>query len=249
MLRREFLAASAAMPLRRKAGRCIFLKLTGGPSQLDTWDPKPDAPREIRGPFRAIPTSVPGIQVTELFPKLARQAHRVAFVRSMYSDEAATHESIPPGMASFGQRCVTVNMFDTVIDAPSWDTHGSAPFTTMNCLRDAVAPRFDQMFTRLLQDLDERGLLESTMVVAAGEFGRTPRTNASGGRDHWTGCWTALFAGGPVRGGQVIGSSDSTASEPRDRPVSPAEFQATIAFALGVTPHDPTVEPAYKLFR
>ena len=74
----------------------------------------------------------------------------------------------------------------------------------------------------------------STLVMAMGEFGRTPKINPRGGRDHWPGCWSILLAGGGVKGGQVIGSSDSTGAEPKDRPVTPAEIAATVYAALGV---------------
>ena len=87
---------------------------------------------------------------------------------------------------------------------------------------------------------DDRGLLDTTLVVATGEFGRTPKLNANGGRDHWAGCWTALVAGGGVRGGNVVGRSDATGGEPADRPVTPQELVATIFHALGV-PADATI--------
>ena len=77
-------------------------------------------------------------------------------------------------------------------------------------------------------------MLSNTLVLAMGEFGRTPQLNPRGGRDHWSGCWTILFAGAGVRGGQVIGSSDRTGSEPKDRPVSPEEVAATVYAAIGI---------------
>jgi uncharacterized protein (DUF1501 family) len=77
-------------------------------------------------------------------------------------------------------------------------------------------------------------LLNKTLVLATGEFGRTPKLNPRGGRDHWPGVWSILFAGAGVRGGQVIGSSDRIGAEPRDRPVSPAEVAATVYHALGI---------------
>src|SRR5205814_8664891 len=98
-------------------------------------------------------------------------------------------------------------------------------------------PMFDQAYTALLDDLSDRGLLGSTLVVAMGEFGRTPHLNARGGRDHWPGVWSILLAGGGIRGGQVIGSSDALGAEPKDRPVAPAEVAATIYRALGADPH------------
>ena len=93
---------------------------------------------------------------------------------------------------------------------------------------------FDLAYTALLEDLKQRGLLDTTLVVAMGEFGRTPQLNPRGGRDHWPGVWSVLFAGAGVRGGQVVGASDKTGAEPKDRPVTPAEVAATVYHGLGV---------------
>ena len=331
--RREFLtaastaacgvAALAAPPQttpRPTADACIFLMLTGGPSQLDTWDPKPAARSDVRGPFRPIPTRVPGVQVTELFPKMAAMADTFSLVRTLHHTAAPVHETgfqllntgklfrdgpewpsigavvthlkgerggyppwwVMPGRevqtgvsVSHGQdrgflpvpdyylcrpnltaapfenvcRCamtavksgarfVTVNMYPTVFDAPSWDCHADrgSLATDLTDYRDTVAPTFDTAFTQLLTDLEDRGLLDRTLVVAVGEFGRTPVPNANGGRDHWPGCWTAILAGGGVRGGRVVGMSDAVAGEPKDRPVTPQELVATIYHALGIGP-------------
>ncbi len=358
-----------------KDTNCILLFLLGGPSQLDTWDLKPEASDTIRGPFRPIATNVPGIQISEHFPRMAQRAHRYAIVRSVHHEEAPVHETgqqmmqtghlfrggldyphygailsqqrgphvkgVPPyivlptplgntgirvshgqgagalgaryepfvlhadpnrllhgrnlldavdtaqraydsgaeqssafqelftaqakrafdlsaereemrscyGRNTFGQSCLlarrliehgvrlaTVNMFDTVFNTVTWDCHadGGALPTTLDDYRDILCPMFDRAYSALLDDLAERGLLETTVVVAMGEFGRTPLLNPRGGRDHWPGVWSILFAGGAVRGGQVIGSSDRIGSEPRDRPVTPAEVAATIYHALGI---------------
>ncbi len=311
------------------AKSCIFINLVGGPSHLDTFDPKPDTPSEVRGPFRPIPTRVPGLYLSELFPKMAAMADRFSLIRSMHHDAPPIHESgfqllntgrlfrdgpewpsvgavvaslkqatgrhmgnwvIPSqevntgvnvshglgnahlggrpsvwqgsGTAAqpdsrfarfwqteFGKNCfwaamvsrngrpfVTVNMYSTVFDAVSWDCHADrgSLATTLNDYRDTVAPTFDTAFSALITDLEDRGLLDSTLVVATGEFGRTPRLNANGGRDHWAGCWTAIVAGGGVKGGRVIGTSDATGAEPKDRPVTPQELVSTIFHALGV---------------
>jgi uncharacterized protein (DUF1501 family) len=155
------------------------------------------------------------------------------------------------GMNTFGQSCllarrlveggvrlVTVNMFDTVFNEVTWDCHadGGALATRLDDYRDTLCPMFDLAYTALLEDLCQRGLLETTLVLAMGEFGRTPQLNPRGGRDHWPGVWSVLFAGAGVRGGQVVGSSDRTASEPRDRPVTPAEVAATVYKGLGLEP-------------
>ncbi len=325
--------ASAAPSSISTAKSCIFINLIGGPSHLDTFDPKPDAPSEVRGPFRPIPTKVPGLHLSELFPKLAAMADKFSLIRSMNHTAPPIHEaglqllntghlfrdepewpsmgavmgylnghrlgdypawhvlpdrriqtgiSIGHGQSAgfldaehfspseprrsdpdpswkpelevwclaaagaieaglkFGtvSSFVTINMYDTVFDTPSWDCHADRGSlrTDLYDYRDTVAPSFDLAFSTLLAELEERGLLESTLVVATGEFGRTPRLNANGGRDHWASCWTALVSGGGVRGGRVIGSSDAIGSEPKDRPVTPQELVSTIYHALGVAP-------------
>ncbi len=353
---------------------CILLFLVGGPSHLDTFDPKPNAPAEVRGPFRPIHTSVPGVQVSECLPRMAQRADRIALVRAVHHDEAPIHETghqlmqtgrlfraghesphygavlselrgerakgPPPfvvlpgpigntgvsvshgqtagplgprhepftvevdpsrlddrtallaavdaahrahdagpvlpgadtlfaakrafdlsaesnstrrqyGEHAFGRSCllarrlieagtrlVTVNMFESVFDRITWDCHadgGGLP-TTLDDYRDSLCPMFDEAYAALLDDLEQRGMLETTLLLAMGEFGRTPKLNPRGGRDHWPGCWTVLFAGAGVRGGQAIGSSDRTGSEPRERPVTPAEIAASIYHALGLNP-------------
>jgi uncharacterized protein (DUF1501 family) len=323
LTRRDFFRATAAttaaavMPpaFARPADdqRCIFLLLTGGPSQLDTFDPKPNAPGDVRGPFRPIRTTVPGLHVSELLPHTAARMDRIAIVRSLHHEEAPIHEtglqllqtgrlcrgaheyshfgaalayltgglwvllpgalgdtgvavshgqtagplgeSSEPRSASaagdFGRQCnravrlvesgvraVVVNMFTTVYGPLSWDCHADGGLlpTGLDDYRDTVCPAFDLAYSKLLDDLTDRGLLDSTLVVATGEFGRTPYINSRGGRDHWPGVWSALFAGGGVRGGQAIGTSDALGGEPKDRPVTPAEVTATIYHALGIDP-------------
>ncbi|HEU0119671.1 MAG TPA: DUF1501 domain-containing protein [Bryobacteraceae bacterium] len=340
MLRRDFLQTGALSALSVGAAKapsagtsCILLTLVGGPSHLDTFDMKPDAPREIRGPYRPIRTNVPGIEISEIFPRTARHADKFSIVRSMYHDGPAVHDSghqllqtgrafcndiehpsagcvtgmlqgdraaVPAhillpqpigatggnmphghgagylgsrhepqsaeavtahanlisepgsvrdryGRNDFGQNCllaarlveagvrfVTVNMFQTVFDEITWDSHGAKPFSPMTAYRDVVGPMFDMAYSSLLEDLHQRGLLASTMVVAIGEFGRSPRINPSGGRDHWTGCYSALLGGGPLKGGTLLGSSDAHGFEPKDRPTHPAEIVATIYKGLGI---------------
>jgi hypothetical protein len=391
------LKAQGAVDSRRSDQNCIFLMLAGGPSQLDTWDMKPDAPVEIRGPYKPIKTNVPGIEISENFPRMAKQADKYTIVRSVYHTAAAVHDTghqmmqtgrlfqggiehphmgcvlsklkgpkgdvpahvllprpigntggnmphgqnagylgksfdpfvlnadpsdpnfrvpdlLPPdyltalrvdrrrnwramvdrtvglfetsqdarlfdstfqqaytlmssqkardafelnkepektrekyGMNRFGQSCllarrliqagvrfVTVNMFETVFDEITWDIHGSKPFSPISCYRDLVGPMFDMAYSSLLEDLSQRGLLTNTMVVATGEFGRTPKVNPAGGRDHWPQCWSMLMAGGPFKSGTVIGTSDDIGAAPKDRPVSPAEIAASVYQGLGI---------------
>jgi uncharacterized protein (DUF1501 family) len=326
------LSALSATP-RTAAESCIVLFLVGGPSQLETWDPKPDAPEDVRGPFRAIRTNVPGIHISEHFPRMASMADHYAIVRTVHHEHQAIHETgqqilqtgglcigkerptvgavvsrtlgakpgapaasviLPTpigntgvcvshgqsagilesrhqpgnftlsaadllqnpdreesyGVNTFGQSCslacrmieagvrlVTVNMFDTVYDKITWDCHadGGSLATTFDDYANYLCPMFDQAYTALLEDLQQRGLLEKTLVVAMGEFGRTPVINYRGGRDHWTRCWSVLFAGGGVRGGQVIGRSDAHAAEPLDRPVHASEIAASIYHGFGIS--------------
>jgi hypothetical protein len=352
MRRRDFLRTGAALPLvgmkaleaaqsGEQAASCIMLMLVGGPSHLDTWDMKPDAPSGIRGPFRPIRTNVPGIEISEIFPRMARHAEKYALVRSLYHDAPSVHDTghqlmqtgrlfdgefeyphagcvtakllgsriglpghviLPYGIgntggnmphgqsagflgqdfephplmaeslgsnsaaidkygsSSFGRGClmarhlvesgvrfVTVNMFETVFDQITWDSHGSKPFSSLSSYRDEVGPMFDRAYSALIEDLSDRGLLGSTLVVAAGEFGRTPKINPAGGRDHWPQCWTILLAGGGIRGGQIYGSSDRFGMAPQDDPVTPAMLVATIYRALGIPLHTTLEAPGGRL--
>jgi hypothetical protein len=336
------LRASSPAPDRN----CILLFLVGGPSHIDTFDPKPNAPENIRGPFRPICTNVPGIQICEHLPLLAKQADRFALIRSVHHTAAPIHETghqlmqtgrlfhegveyphfgsvlsyargakehyVPPfvvlpwpiqktgvnvshgqragilgdefgprlvpagrtawnrnsnyaaldpkldgndaitrygmnpfgwsvrmaarSLVEFGVRFVTVNMFDTVFNNITWDCHadGGSLATTLNDYADKLCPIFDRACAALLDDLHERGMLSNTLVLVMGEFGRTPKINPRGGRDHWTGAWSILLAGAGIRGGQVVGSSDQIGAEVRDRPVTPAEIAATVYHALGI---------------
>jgi len=121
--------------------------------------------------------------------------------------------------------------FVTTVNGPSitWDTHKD----NFNGLKNRLVPPMEQAYAALLDDLAERGLLDTTLVVWMGEFGRTPKINADAGRDHWPGCYTVVLAGGGIRGGQVIGASDATGAYPKDRPTTPAEIHATMYAALG----------------
>ncbi|MBI3467894.1 MAG: DUF1501 domain-containing protein [Planctomycetes bacterium] len=375
----------------------IMIFNLGAPSQLDTWDMKPDAPAEIRGPFQPISTASPEFQISEIFPLHAQHADKFSLVRSCFHTAAAVHDTghqmmqtgrlftggintphagcalsylrgrktdlpahvilpepmgrtggnmphgqdagflgkahdpfalmadpsqpkfqvpdlLPPpqigrvrldrrrkmraivdetlrnfegsdnaqlldsnfeaayrlmtspqareafdlaqepekvrqryGMTRFGQSCllarrlieagvrfVTVNTFLTVFDEITWDIHGSKPFTSIEGMRDIVAPMYDQGYSALIEDLTGRGMLGNTLVCNLQEFGRTPRINPAGGRDHWPQCWTVYFAGGGVQGGRVVGRSDSIGGVPAERPIEPSEIVATIYRSLGL---------------
>lgn len=383
----------------------ILLWLWGGPSHLDTFDPKPDAPMEYRGPFESIETAVPGVRICELLPGLARRANRFGIIRSLHHESndhgvagtialtgsnagavdlgggtaagalkpstgaivgrvkgrrpgalppyvilgnplhqglkrvvgegggtlgsawdpfrldyepglglklpevtlpegieasrfsarwslretlgssspagleasaaremadqydlarslIASRESLAAldvaqepatvrenyGRHRFGQCCliarrlveagqpfVQVN-WSTHVEGPEdagdggWDMHDRY-FTIM---QDRHGWMLDQALSALLDDLQGRGLLDSTLVVAVGEFGRTPKINEKAGRDHWNPCYSALVAGAGVRGGTVVGSSDRKGEHPVDRPVKPADLGATILGRMGI---------------
>jgi hypothetical protein len=110
-----------------------------------------------------------------------------------------------------------------------WDTHAD----NFNRLKKQLVPPMEQAFASLLDDLEERGLLETTLVLWIGDFGRTPTINAQAGRDHWPQCFSAVLAGGGIRGGQVVGASDATGAYPASRPITPADIHATIFHQLG----------------
>ena len=165
------------------------------------------------------------------------------------------------GMTRFGQCCllarrlieagvrfVTVNTFLTVFNEITWDIHGSKPFTSIEGMRDIVAPMYDQAYSALLEDLSQRGMLENTLVCNLAEFGRTPKVNPAGGRDHWPQCWTIKFAGGGIQGGRVVGKSDSIGAVPAERPVEPAEVVATIYRSVGLDIHTTLPGPQSRPF-
>jgi hypothetical protein len=400
-----FQLRAAGAPLNGTAKSVLFLWLWGGPAHLDTWDPKPNAPLEFRGPFNTIPTRITGIRFGELFPQVANLADRLAIIRSMktqsndhgvagtigltgsvaggvnlggstsagtprpatgsvvarvraagskwppfmviggklhqgkkaiagegggslgglydpfrleydpihgtripalkllpdltperlqdrrqllaafddlekqtdklhsthvlddYRSQAFSMLTTPAlktmfdltqepqklmdcyGRTRFGQSCllgrrliehgvsfVQVNWSDHVEAEEDsgdggWDHH----YRNFQIMQDRHGPWLDQALSALLEDLQERGLLDTTLVVAVGEFGRSPKINDKAGREHWEHCYSALLAGGGVRGGRVIGSSDARGEQPRDHATTPADLAATIHHAVGVT--------------
>lgn len=398
-----------AVETRTRAARpksCVFIVQYGGGSHIDSLDMKPDAPEEIRGPFKPIATSVPGTRVCEHLPRLARMADRYAIVRSMTHTNPGHDGGMHVAMTGHSQPVETtpyygsvvaklcppagnvppyvwiqnlagdvkpwyltggflgpqysplrvgndldnpsvpgfrVKAFDPPADVPTsrllvrqqllnrvesagrtprgtgdlqtyreravdlltgsetrrafeleqepgkvrerygrhplgqnllmarrlieagtrlvsvtawcgnppgekftnvqtWDMHGpgAAPFIGSIFGNGSYGlgwalPRVDEAVSALLEDLDARGLLETTLVVMVGEFGRSPRVSKEG-RDHWPACYSALVAGCGVRGGLVYGASDKTAAYVKDSPVRPEDFGATLFHALGVAP-------------
>lgn len=366
-----------------KAKACIFIFLEGGPPQQDMWDPKPDAPLEIRGPFQPISTKMPGVIFTEhckecakindkftvvrshshndnghatgyhyvmtgrrptfadgehpiptneLFPSLGSivgrelgssgtvpayinmphhmsaggpgfygaeyapfvieadpsqpdfevkdlgrveglseqrselrqrllagleqrrpRIGRAAAMSTYYSkaydlitspaarkafhiqsEPVAVRESY--GMTQIGQsallgrRLVEAGCRFVGIDGPGWDVH----FNCFPSLQGDLIPPADKAFAALITDLEQRGLLDSTLVVMMGEMGRTPRVNAQAGRDHWSMAQCILFAGGGVKPGQIIGATDKQAAAPTSDPVSISDLLRTIHTLLGI---------------
>jgi hypothetical protein len=220
-------------------------------------------------------TSTAGKQTRESFDQafriMASPATREAF--DLHKEPDSVRDRY--GRTRFGQSCllarrlvergvrfVTVNMFETVFDEVTWDIHGSRPFTDINEMARLVAPSFDQGYSALLEDLAQRGMLSKTVVTALGEFGRTPKINPAGGRDHHPGCWSMLVSGGKIRPGMVVGASDELGYAPKSRPANPQMVAATLYKALGVNPHteltgpqgrpmplvDHSIEPLNELF-
>ena len=136
-----------------------------------------------------------------------------------------------------------INVYDYKQQGKNWDSHSD----NFQYLRQYLLPPADQAYAALIEDLDERGLLDTTLVVALGEFGRTPKINDKAGRDHWPDCYTALLAGGGIQGGRVYGASDRIGAYPVTSPVTPADISATILTLFGVDPsaeiHDPLGRP------
>jgi uncharacterized protein (DUF1501 family) len=217
---------------------CICIFNTGGMSHLDLWDPKPDAPSEIRGEFAPIETSVPGAFFSELLPRTARVADKLAIVRCMSHREfnhaeawrqamrnaplpvqvfPAVHQWLETGnlQTRMSRACamIEVGCRFVSIENGHWDTHSRNAW----CLKSILAPAFDQAFSALIADLSDRGLLESTLVVVATEFGRSPRINRREGRDHWPHAFSIVLAGGGIEGGQVIGRTDRHGAYVADR--------------------------------
>jgi hypothetical protein len=377
-----FLRVQAAKPARdRKSISCILLWMQGGPSHHDTFDPKPDAPAEVRGEFKTIPTTLPGVHVAEHLPMLARLTDRYSIIRGhdpkngshgtadhlmmtghkfnaslpfpcfgsvvakkrgyndgmipfvqlgrfidrrfnggiagFLGDEFNAFEvpddpsrpgftvrdlSVPTarkarlerrygmlaevdrfdrgagdvssavkardsfyqkahglitspkakqafdlglesdrtrdryGRTQFGQSCLLARRlieagvhFVTVTDG-GWDTHQN----NFRALKDRKLPILDRGYSALLEDLHGRGLLDSTLVVWFGDFGRTPKINPSAGRDHWATAGVACMGGGGVRTGQVVGATNKLGEFVIDNPVTPQDLAATIYTALGV---------------
>ena len=202
----------------------------------------------IDGSVKALETSADARLLDENFHQaytlMSSAKAREAFDIAKESEETRKKY----GMNKFGQSCllarrmvergvrfVTINMFETVFNEITWDIHGSAPFTPIDAYKTLCGPWFDNGYSSLIEELHERGLYDNTIVVATGEFGRTPKINPAGGRDHWPQCWSMILGGGGLKGGQIVGASDPIGGYPVDRPASPADVAATLYSALGIS--------------
>ena len=391
----EFLRARAQAGTTGREVSCILLWLQGGISHIDSFDPKPEAPSEIRGEFKVIDTKVPGIQVCDPLPRLAQHQEKFSILRSLnprngshgvadaymmtghpfsqaitypsfgsvIAKEKGDRNSMPPyiqvgtsidqrfgggvagflgdqynpfvlpgdaaspsftvrdvtlpasvdterfqrrmkvlqtvdtwqarmesspttleaadtfyekaynlvtapqakkafdigredprirdryGRHSLGQGCLLARRlveagvrFVTVTDG-GWDTHQN----NFASLRDRLLPRLDTALSSLVQDLSDRGMLESTLVLTLSDFGRTPKVNPSAGRDHWSTAGIALLAGGGIRPGIAVGSTDALGEQPTEAPYYTEDLAATLYHSLGIplntTHHTPDGRP------
>src|SRR5438067_2468061 len=262
-------AAQAALGKPARETSCILIYQSGGPSHLETFDLKPEAPADLRGEFKPIKMKVPGsdpaspsFSVRDLRAapgiaafraeerrklraaldqrgreRLEKGNPRVAAMDTFYqkahgliTSEAALRafdiNKEPDqvreryGRHSFGQsalmarRLIEAGCRFVSIDHGGWDNHTTI-FTTM---KNDLLPQIDSGLSSLLQDLSDRGLLESTLVVMFGEFGRTPKVNKDAGRDHWPNSIPVAIAGGGIRNGIVVGATDPHGENPSERP-------------------------------
>ncbi len=171
-------------------------------------------------------------------------AVRAAF--DLSRESAATRDRY--GRNSWGQgallarRLIESGVRFITLNQGGWDTHAN----NFESLKNGKLPNFDQMFSALVNDLDERGRLDDTMILVWGEFGRTPRINPQSGRDHWSNVFSVVMAGGGLKRGVVLGESDSNAEFPKDRPVSPQDVLATMYHLLGINRHKAYVNDANR---
>jgi hypothetical protein len=210
--------------------------------------------RQLLASFDALRRDVDGSGQMSALDRYHRQAWDVLTSRAardafdLDSEPAAVRErygfmpAFNPGAANrcgapawsqrilLARRLVEAGVRLVTVDLRWWDTH----VLGFDSLRRGFLPRFDRAYSALIEDLDQRGLLESTLVIAWGEFGRTPRVNNDAGRDHYPNVFSAALAGGPVRGGCVVGESDSRGAFPRANPKTPQDVLATMYQHLGV---------------
>ena len=208
--------------------RALLARLEQQRRDLDAAASVADLSARIRDAYTLLTT---GAKFREAFdldretPDMRERYGRHAFGQSLLLARRLVEAGMPVVQANMG----SMN---------NWDTHGS----NFKQLKDRLLPPLDKGLSALLTDLDERGFLAETLVVVVGEFGRTPQINATAGRDHWSGVFSAVFAGAGVVGGQTIGASDAQAAYPITRGWYPADIGATVYTALGIDPRSQIID-------
>ncbi|MCA9101005.1 MAG: DUF1501 domain-containing protein, partial [Planctomycetales bacterium] len=166
-----------------------------------------------------------------ILPQLADVANEPRHVQASYGiGSSDPHQNYYAIQALRARRLVEAGVRLVTVDCRWWDTHVEG----IDSMRNGFLPRWDQCYPALINDLERRGLLDRVMVVAWGEFGRTPVVNATNGRDHYPNVFSAALAGGPVQGGRVVGASDSKGALPLDNPKTPQDVLATIYHHMGI---------------
>jgi hypothetical protein len=240
----EVVNASSAQAASGKKS-AIFVYLAGGPSHLDMYDMKPDAPAEIRGEFRPINTNVSGIRVCEHLPLHAKIADKFAIVNGVETVDTHSSAVVLTGFAARENRAGLNDVQAVSVQTPAlpggdWDTHGRVLGRSMSIFEELrqKLPAYDQLIYELITDIYQRGLERDVMLVACGEFGRTPWINKYGGRDHWAPCGSVLISGGGFMMGQVIGNTGPIGERDQNRttPYTAQNLLATIYHHLKIDP-------------
>jgi hypothetical protein len=183
------------------------------------------------------PLPLPAVEAFEAVAKGKGEAHRKAVAKAFDLKDEQADLRDAYGKSRFGKSCLLASRLVQAgvpvveVTLGGWDTHGNAV-----ALSQKVCPELDAAFAALLQDLQNRKKLDSTVIVWMGEFGRTPLVNPNGGRDHYPQAFTAVLAGRGIKGGQAIGKTSNDGVQVEERPVSPQELFATIYTALGIDP-------------
>ncbi len=238
-------AATGLSVAAAKNKSVIFIYLMGGPSQLDMYDMKPNAPVDIRGEFRPINTNVPGVRVCEHLPLHAKIADKFAIVHGVETLDTHSSAVVMTGYSSSAKRFGLHEIDSVQIRTPAlpyddWDSHGRVLGRELSIfaeLRDKL-PVYDAAIHGLITSTYECGLDKDVLIVACGEFGRTPWINEFGGRNHWAPSGSVLFAGGGLRMGQAIGYTGPIGEreQARSRPYTAQNVLATIYRHLGIDP-------------
>jgi hypothetical protein len=274
-------AAAFGSSAIRRGKSVIFVYLAGGPSHLDMYDMKPEAPADIRGEFRPIATKVSGLRVCEHLPLHAQIADKIAIVNGVETIDTQSDSVITTGylqreqrpslfevaeslchqttrhetagtfassplkslcralsIAESGTPAVMVTLGGSCLPHGDWDTHGRVFSRRLNIFQElrAKLPVYDRAIYDLVTDLHRRGLENDVLVVACGEFGRTPWINRYGGRDHWAPCGSVLLAGGGLRTGQVVGNTGRIGERSTTKPYTAQNVLATVYRHLGIDP-------------